>query len=874
MRDAYYQSVGNPLQLDRLPATRPGIELLPRPSGEPWTALVGCLFVATGAVIGVLLFYHAPGIGWLEPFDWIFAGPPIVVCVALWLLSGQARWLFHPALLAGVALLALTRTMSGQIETAVVALAIGIWTYAFGRHATLMVSAAPVARDEATVLRAAWQGQLLVSSAAVTALVWLTLATGSLAWQCACLALPAVALCLPAPAGLTTAPVRLIRDALLAWCSYQAPPIPGLLQSPLGTPGQRSGLVIVVALLTAVALVRWTDSPLARVLAMGRASHVQLTQALDARDAGLGERIRYGTLTWLVTTAAAVLLPVLVPAVLVIAVTFPVLCEAAAARDRAGNSVGGAATGGAAAGQPSASQTLWADLRRSADPTERQSLCLGHVVADGSPVLVPRSVYGEHAHGLGDSGVGKTALFLCPTIEQLVSVGDCSIVVLDLKADSLELLASLEAASESVRRDRGLVMPVKHFSNQADKATFVFNPMTQTFWENFDLLTRTDILCGANGLTYGTDYGQGYYSSANAAILYYALKTFPHVTTFGELADAIGTVLTTAKKRELHPEIRKAGVHVHEVMKRLAACAAMNVAGHTGHAPDVVDQAIDLQDVFVRPQLVYFHLSTTLSPSGAPEIARLVNYLLLAAATQSARRHPVYLVIDEFQRMVASNLEYMLQLARSMGVGVILANQSLEDLKRSTTNLIPAVEANCRLRQWFSVSSLDDQERLIRASGLTVDRAATWSETTNADGRKSTTFGQQEQVVSRFTSNDIALVNDHPLRSILRISRGAGYAQYGGLPVIIESNFHISEDEYRRRRALPWPEPLGTFVPQHRGGINVPASPPGPVWTEEVLDLPPRKPLSSAEQAAVKNLFDELRQRMDDERPHGKGRRP
>jgi len=93
-----------------------------------------------------------------------------------------------------------------------------------------------------------------------------------------------------------------------------------------------------------------------------------------------------------------------------------------------------------------------------------------------------------------------------------------------------------------------------------------------------------------------------------------------------------------------------------------------------------------------------------LSPSGAPEIARLVNYMVLAAATQTKRRHPVFLVIDEFQRMLASNLEYMLPLARSTGVGVILANQSMEDLKKSTTNLIPDIEANCRLRQWFSSS--------------------------------------------------------------------------------------------------------------------------------------------------------------------------
>jgi hypothetical protein len=33
----------------------------------------------------------------------------------------------------------------------------------------------------------------------------------------------------------------------------------------------------------------------------------------------------------------------------------------------------------------------------------------------------------------------------------------------------------------------------------------------------------------------------------------------------------------------------------------------------------------------------------------------------------------------------------------------------------------------------------------------------------------------------------VSLTSDHPFRSFLRISRGAGYAQYGGLPVIAPS---------------------------------------------------------------------------------------
>ena len=105
-------------------------------------------------------------------------------------------------------------------------------------------------------------------------------------------------------------------------------------------------------------------------------------------------------------------------------------------------------------------------------------------------------------------------MFLSPLIEQLVRGGECSVIVLDLKADSLELLATLQSAAEAVKRQRAMTLPLRYFSNQADRATFAFNPMTQAFWSKFNLLTRTDILCGANGLTYGTDYGQGFFLPA------------------------------------------------------------------------------------------------------------------------------------------------------------------------------------------------------------------------------------------------------------------------------------------------------------------------------------------------------------------------
>ena len=473
-------------------------------------------------------------------------------------------------------------------------------------------------------------------------------------------------------------------------------------------------------------------------------------------------------------------------------------------------------------------------VQHSADLTESRSYYMARVLSDGSPLIVPRRVFSEHAHFLGDSGTGKTSLGLAPWIEQTVAFGDCSLVVVDLKADSLELLATLQNAVESVRTRTGRRIPIKYFTNQSQLSTYAFNPLTQPYRSSFDPYIKTDILCAAAGLLYGTDYGAGWYSAANAAVLHYAIKNFPDARSFLELAERVKHTLMSAKKRELHPELRAAGVHVLAILDRLGAFDALNVAPGTGHPEDVLEHAINLRDLFRRPQILYFHLSSTLAAGSSPEIARLLVYSILCASTQTDRRRQVFLVIDEFQRMVARNVEYMLQLARSMGVGIILANQSMQDLG----TLIPAIEANCRYRQWFSVSSLDDRQRLADGSGETVELLTSISRGWNSNGRTSSTT-VTEHVMSRLSRNDIALASDHPLRSIVTISRGSGFAQYGGLPVIVESNYHIPAAEYERRKGMPWPEPAtGTFVPKEHclnAETKREAPRPGPILTTEVI---------------------------------------
>ena len=191
-------------------------------------------------------------------------------------------------------------------------------------------------------------------------------------------------------------------------------------------------------------------------------------------------------------------------------------------------------------------------------------------------------------------------------------------------------------------------------------------------------------------------------------------------------------------------------------------------------------------------------------------------FMLLTTATLTSQRRQVYLLIDEFQRVAAHNVDTILQIARSMNVGVILANQSMLDLKRE--DLIPVVETNCRYRQWYAISSPEEQERLSKASGETIDLLHGASVSTQRDGfetRTTVNHSSSQFLAPRLSTNDINLASDDPRKSIVLVTRGSGYSQFGGMPVVAESDFHISEAEFLRRKQMPWPavEP-GAFVPQ------------------------------------------------------------
>jgi len=814
-RESYYQNAGNPLRRELLPSRRLSTAL---PAREPPLA------DQFGAILGI-----AVAVVVADAIDYCLTSRPPMLFLsigrAIALVGLSAFVLLHfvnKSRLRGywdfLVPISIGSTLAAAGELLLHDFAVMRWLHAgligfcyvslFGEHWTRRCVTSPVSRATATKLLAQWNRSMTGLALIPLAIAILGITLGPILAACFAVALALVA----TVEALPSRPWRRVRAAfgsLGSWltCDPPAGHAPGVFESPAGNARMRWSVTFCAACAMTLCL--------------------------------------RGTLP------LPILLPSLLAMLLPLILLSRVLAEASPyRRERV---------------TPANWNAHVNNIRTSPNPIERRSYYMGRVLADGSPLLVPREVFGEHAHFLGDSGSGKTSMGLLPFMEQTILFGDISLVGIDLKSHTLEMLATMINAKKHLKRERGIDLPLKYLTTRDDLSTFAFTPQSQPVWRRLNAYKRTDLLAGATGLHYGDDYGHAFFSSANAGVIHHTNTVYPDIKTFDELAERCGHVLATADQHELHREIRKNGVHVHEVLKRLAAFPPLNVAAGRGFPDEVIEQAIDLADVFRRPQLLFFHLSSTLGPGSAPAIARFVCYFLLASAASAERNVPVFLVIDEFQRMVARNFEYMLQLARSMGVGIILANQSMEDLKTSTADLIPTIEANCRYRQWFSVSSSADRDRLARSSGETVDYLVTRGSSTHSNGGTSSSVSLSERIVPRLSANDIMLASDHPKHSIVRISRGAGYAQYGGLPFLCESDYHITEDEYERRRGMRWPnrEP-GTFIPDEHAHPTTPPPPPGPVVTTEVIGGKP------ADEDAP---LDDLVRKLQDKTPPRKNKR-
>lgn len=804
-RASYYAPVGNPTIPDKIPKHSLDFEFVYCGDSLETTQKLRteaiCRIIVVDLIVMVLSYYSgALAYGYLG-----FVGVSYFLYWANESLDcGENRSFIRPTcvfLLTGLVILLGLHVP--ELLIAVMAILLSLHTYAIGKHWIHRCTISPLERDKARQLRAQWMGHLrivvVVPIAAVVAAFYfdrhwlfpvLLLAFG----------LIQLVLC--------REPLSVFRTGwrtFSSWLAYNVDNVqsPGLSQSPVGSAkGRQLRLIgdslafVTLCAMHSVATTPQPDMSFAVLFVVPGLSFVFISLLIQAPLLEDASRILSQTL------------------------------------------------------QQSGWETTLNEMRSSENPELRNSYFMGHVNSDGSPFFVSRDVFDEPSHFLGSTGAGKTSKGLAPMLEQTIGFADSTVLGLDPKADSLESFATIMTAREKVYARTGKLMPLKVFSTQNHLPMHGFNPFSVKNWHNFNTYQQTDILCGALGLAYGPNYGESHFQAAMSEVLNATLKGFPPVRSFSELAERLQYVLSNPEQFGVLPTTARNADHLYAEVKRLSDFEQLQIGNDGRFSDDALENQIDLTEFFQKPQLAYIHLSSTLGAGSAPVIARLFIYMLLTAATQTERKCRVYLVIDEFQRIVADNLEYILQLARSMGVSVVLANQSMADLYSGRKDLTSTLETNCRFRQWFDVPSEEDRRRLMSVAGETIETLQTTSTTIGTDSSSRTTSAA-EVILPRININEILQVGDDPQLSIVRISRGAGYAQFGGMPTVIRSDFHITEEEFEARKAMPWPEGLpGTFIPSQLQ-TSAPSTTPtnGPTIVTDVREdtkkKNPKKPSAS-----------------------------
>lgn len=516
--------------------------------------------------------------------------------------------------------------------------------------------------------------------------------------------------------------------------------------------------------------------------------------------------------------------------------------------------------------------TVWdKTFERLVNGVRDPHLYLGRSLADRVPWLLLRELLTAHAHLLGGSRSGKTSLGLISLITQLIAHRDSSVVVIDLKGDNALFWSAFVEAT-------GAGLPFKWFTLQPGAASFAFNPFAQWFDRHRGVNARSQSYLTALDLYFGEAYGKGFFGTVSLDTLSRFLAHFRDVQSFADLsryAEEPGSFAAT------HTDADDSK-HLRMVLRQLAAVRPLNVTGRTrpAVAPAVLDHAIDMSGVVTRPEVVYFSLPSLEDSLTAKSVGKLALYAVAQAAAVMRRLGPtvpVYLVLDEFQQLVAHNVKILLEMARAVDVHLVLSHQDVSQLKTDEFDIASTIESSTTLKMVFEASSTAGLRYMQETGGEVRERTLSWQQPLPAgfdeanDARLGPEFAVArspfelptatvgEQVRPRLTTNEILAHSAHPLRGFVRSRADGSLTQYDGLWAAVEFEYPTTAAEYKDRSKTPLPT-------EHPSCVSVTEPPDDPTPTSGLPNnpLPVPKPPASADRAIadrLKSLNDAIRTR-------------
>jgi hypothetical protein len=265
-----------------------------------------------------------------------------------------------------------------------------------------------------------------------------------------------------------------------------------------------------------------------------------------------------------------------------------------------------------------------------------------------------------------------------------------------------------------------------------------------------------------------------------------------------------------------------------------------------------------MRRAFIDDEVLYFYLR------GRPQeaVARIIGAFAIECFYSAARSYNKdnppegalfkhgYVFVDEFQNIAGRNFDGFMETARTEGLSLLLASQSIEKLQ--SQNLAHALETSTSFRQWYSARTPVAHKYLRDISGETETlRPGRVNATVTARGLVMTPLHEAFELrdAPRFSTNDLNAIDAAPGMSLVRLAADRDRAQYAGATVATFMSYAQPKAEFDRLSVAYWPEgPALISNMPHADDLPSADAPPGhksPPWAE---------PLSAADMAKVESV--------------------
>jgi hypothetical protein len=363
----------------------------------------------------------------------------------------------------------------------------------------------------------------------------------------------------------------------------------------------------------------------------------------------------------------------------------------------------------------------------------------------------------HHLQVLGMTGTGKTTGVFLPLIYQ-DALKNRPVIILDAKGE-LSFINQLNALLASIGRSQDFLL----FSLVHKEKSCSYNPLyvgecdpqvvIDAFFSNFK------------------DENSFYRQTAHTIftnvfyVLYYLEKPFTVMDVYTYLTNSTckGAVDREVRQRDNKGVLylKLLNTHIHRLIEQYKGWQHV-ITGFNNylldHKEDFLnepDSDIVLTDVIRNRKVVYFQLPTNAYPIQAISIARMVQANLryissLIQTGQIPKDILVSVIIDEYGSFAEESFVEVLNKARSSGMMVTIAHQSLSDLKAISESFMKRIDENTVNKLYLKQTDPELCELIAKSMGTYMKEEKTYRMTGGRFGNQIFTGESSNRVVNEF----------------------------------------------------------------------------------------------------------------------------